>query len=1031
MKINRLRLAGFGPYKDEQIVDFTRFDDDGIFLISGKTGAGKSSILDAICYGLYNTVPRYDNRQSKLRSDHCEPGDPSFVEVDFTMGDAVYRVRRSPDFDRPKRRGEGVAKAPATAELQVLDADGWRGLAARPVDVARELSRILPIRADQFLQVILLAQNRFQRFLLAQTDERRAVLRTLFGTVRFDDLEMTLADRSRRLATEVEGAQHEIRVLAENASTLLTGTGDAPREDRGTADGVIADGAADAAPAAASAEWFASALSTLEERCRSSDAAATLATTEWQSAADAMRAAEQMQARQDRRTAASVKLAVLDERATEIDDRRTRVAAAIRAARAWPHVLAHRAAIVQLETALSQEALARRAWMRRVPGDLENQVEIDVEIEVDIDVEVGDRTNGELDLDSLQVVIDNDLTGLGSLSASRSDERRIPELERRASSLEISETEAMAQVERLQLRATSIPAEIEALSERMAASRVTAAAIDSARDSSSRLAAALEGAEKAAELERAHARVLVDQKAASSANTAAAAAYDGLLDRRLAGHAAELATALIAGLPCSVCGSLEHPAPTESVNAPVTEADVAEANAARIREHDQLAAVDLLVQSYATDLAMARGIAGGMSLEDLTAQLATARTDMASALLAAEAVTAGERHRTKLVSERDALTENLTDVTRTLDTVRTAHAEQRAILVETTERITHDRGRHASVAARMSRLEEHLDAARAIAAALERSRQRAANRDTAAIALDEQLAELGFSNESVVEEGRLSATDIEATEQQIQAHDHGRAAATSTLSEVELADLPSERIDLAPPTVRLTTASSNRDHRISRAHDLTVRRDQLVGTVARADALLSVAARLIGEHGRVRELAEVVAGSGSNTKRIRLETYVLAARLEDIIAAANVRLTTMTSSRYLLELDDERQHRNLQTGLGLNIRDAHTGRARATHSLSGGETFLASLALALGLAEVVSHQAGGIALDTLFVDEGFGSLDNETLDVAMSTLDSLRTGGRTVGLISHVDSMKEQIPAKLEIEVSAAGHSTIRYGSGS
>ena len=1027
MKINRLRLAGFGPYKDEQIVDFTRFDDDGIFLISGKTGAGKSSILDAICYGLYNTVPRYDNRQSKLRSDHCEPGDPSFVEVDFTMGDAVYRVRRSPDFDRPKRRGEGVAKAPATAELQVLDADGWRGLAARPVDVARELSRILPIRADQFLQVILLAQNRFQRFLLAQTDERRAVLRTLFGTVRFDDLEMTLADRSRRLATEVEGAQHEIRVLAENASTLLTGTGDAPREDRGTADDVTADGVADAAPAAASAEWFASALSTLEERCRSSDAAATLATTEWQFAADAVRAAEQMQARQDRRTAASVKLAVLDERATEIDDRRTRVAAAARAARAWPHVLAHRAAIVELETALSQESLARRAWMRWVPGDLENQVEIDVEI----DVETGNCTNGELELDSLQVVIDNDLTRLGSLFASRSDERCIPVLERRASSLEISETEAIARVERLQLRATSIPAELEALSERMAASRVTAVAIDSARDSSSRLAIALEGAEKAAKLERAHARVLVDQKAASSANTAAAAAYDDLLDRRLTGHAAELATALIAGLPCSVCGSLEHPAPTESVIAPVTETDVAEANAARIREHEQLAAVDLRVQSYATDLAMARGIAGGVSLDDLTAQLATARTDMASALLAAEAVTAGERHRIELVGERDALTENLTDVTRTLDTVRTAHAEQRAILVATRERITHDRGRHASVAERMSRLEERLDAARAVAAALERSQQRAANRDTAAAALDEQLVELGFTDESVVEAGRLSAPDIAAIEQQIQAHDHGRAAATSTLSEVELADLPSERIDLTPPTVRLTTASSNRDQRISRAHDLAVRRDQLVGTVARADALLSVAAGLIGEHGRVRELAEVVAGSGSNTKRIRLETYVLAARLEDIIAAANVRLTTMTSSRYLLELDDERQHRNLQTGLGLNIRDAHTGRARATHSLSGGETFLASLALALGLAEVVSNQAGGIALDTLFVDEGFGSLDNETLDVAMSTLDSLRTGGRTVGLISHVDSMKEQIPAKLEIEVSAAGHSTIRYGSGS
>jgi len=169
----------------------------------------------------------------------------------------------------------------------------------------------------------------------------------------------------------------------------------------------------------------------------------------------------------------------------------------------------------------------------------------------------------------------------------------------------------------------------------------------------------------------------------------------------------------------------------------------------------------------------------------------------------------------------------------------------------------------------------------------------------------------------------------------------------------------------------------------------------------------------------------VVHGDDPNTKRMKLETYVLAAQLEEIIAAANNRLRTMTGGRYALEHDDALQYRGSQAGLGLAIRDEHTGRARATHSLSGGETFLASLALALGLAEVVSNQAGGITLDTLFVDEGFGSLDAETLETAMSTLDSLRAGGRTIGLISHVESMKEQIPAKLQIRVTPQGYSEI------
>lgn len=191
--------------------------------------------------------------------------------------------------------------------------------------------------------------------------------------------------------------------------------------------------------------------------------------------------------------------------------------------------------------------------------------------------------------------------------------------------------------------------------------------------------------------------------------------------------------------------------------------------------------------------------------------------------------------------------------------------------------------------------------------------------------------------------------------------------------------------------------------------------------------LLRTSAELVSQQTQVRELAELVAGKGSNTRRIRLETYVLAARLEQIIVSANLRLETMTTGRYRLELDDAKQYRDVETGLGLSIRDSHTGLARATYSLSGGETFLASLALALGLAEVVSNQAGGIALDTLFVDEGFGSLDSETLDIAMTTLDGLRAGGRTVGLISHVDSMREQIPAKLRITVEPGGGSRVDY----
>jgi DNA repair protein SbcC/Rad50 len=159
---------------------------------------------------------------------------------------------------------------------------------------------------------------------------------------------------------------------------------------------------------------------------------------------------------------------------------------------------------------------------------------------------------------------------------------------------------------------------------------------------------------------------------------------------------------------------------------------------------------------------------------------------------------------------------------------------------------------------------------------------------------------------------------------------------------------------------------------------------------------------------------------------MRLESFVLAAELEEIVAAANARLAQMSGGRYLLEHSDERAARGAQSGLGLAILDQHTGVARPTQSLSGGETFLASLALALGLAEVVTGRAGGITLDTLFIDEGFGSLDSETLEIAMDTLDALRAGGRTIGLISHVEAMREQIPARLQVDVADGGWSVIR-----
>jgi exonuclease SbcC len=235
-------------------------------------------------------------------------------------------------------------------------------------------------------------------------------------------------------------------------------------------------------------------------------------------------------------------------------------------------------------------------------------------------------------------------------------------------------------------------------------------------------------------------------------------------------------------------------------------------------------------------------------------------------------------------------------------------------------------------------------------------------------------------------------------------------------------------VDTEPSALLLAAAQANRDTLLGSQSSLEERHSQLGMLVRDARTGFASSADLLMTRTQVRQLADVVHGDEPNTRRMRLETYVLAAQLEEIVAAANTRLRTMTAGRYSLEHDDTAEFRGAQSGLGLAILDSYTGRTRAPVSLSGGETFLASLALALGLADVVTSQAGGVSLDTLFVDEGFGSLDAETLETAMAALDTLRAGGRTIGLISHVESMKEQIPAKLGIRVTDQGHSIIEAG---
>ncbi|BDZ47188.1 SbcC/MukB-like Walker B domain-containing protein [Naasia aerilata] len=839
------------------------------------------------------------------------------------------------------------------------------------------LGEILPIKEDQFLQVILLAQNRFQKFLLAKTDERRAVLRTLFGTARFEKLETSLLERRKQLDAEVATTR---QTIAMHAATVA--------EQAELDEAIVPD-----------LDWFLAARDALGERLVVTGATVDVANAEAEAAEIRWRAIQQLLGKQTRLRTAREGLLALEKAAPAIEAERKFIEAAARAELVVPFLDARAAAAKALTKAREAEQAAGESW-----------------------APFAAQHNGDVDLPEL---IDTLTAAVGALDAAVAEEQRLPELRRDVERLTAAAATRAATISARVARIATIPSVLDVLDDKLGAASVLAGTAADRRKELDRAEDALYAARLAEKLENELATASEAERAASKENLAAALAYDDLVNRRHADIASELAAALKPGEACKVCGSVEHPSPAPQVADPVTPATVEKAKATMAARQRDLEAAGARVSDASARLAEARGKAGERSVEEALGQRDAARK-------AVDAAEQAEHERAMLAAEKAQVRAGLDTESAALEADRT---EQRAIAAqvteatvkrdEATERVRVHRGDHDSVGARAAALRAERDAARELHESREARSQRAEALESAVAALAERLAEHEFDSEDAVTAARLPKAEVEGKRALIRQHEGELAAARSVLADDELADLPAEPVDLAPVQEALVRARQARDTALATHAELKARARVVRAKVVEAEDLLSRSARLLEEYEQVRALAAAVHGEEPNTKRMRLETFVLAAQLEQIIAAANLRLRTMTDGRYTLLLDDERQYRNAEAGLGLTVLDEHTGMPRQTASLSGGEMFLASLSLALGLAEVVSQQAGGIRLDTLFVDEGFGSLDGETLEVAMRALDSLRAGGRTIGLISHVDSMKEQIPAKLAITVMNTGESAI------
>ncbi|UUU20501.1 AAA family ATPase [Streptomyces sp. DSM 40750] len=990
MRLHRLDITAFGPFGGAQSVDFDDLSAAGLFLLHGPTGAGKTSVLDAVCYALYGSVPgaRQSGQGMTLRSDHAAPSTRTEVRLELTVAGRRLEITRQPPWERPKKRGAGTTLDKAQSWLREYDAvaGSWKDLSRSHQEIGEEITQALGMSREQFCQVVLLPQGDFARFLRADAEARGRLLGRLFDTHRFAAVEKRLADRRR--ATEAQVREGDTELLAD-AHRMQQAAGDDALEPPEPAPG-------DPGLAEAVLGWAAVVRSTARERLTLAHCA--------RAAAESARAAAERDLDDVR------EVARLQRRFTEARER---------AARLEERADAHRDDRARMERARKAEAVAPALELRDAAEAEHRRASTD---ETRARAELP-QSYADAGAAGLAAAARKAAEELGGLESARRAEQRLAELVAERTELDGEERadedvlqDAEGWLAEWETTRAELQARIESAQE--AATRAEQLAVQR-EPAGKRLAAARQRDQLGRDTDEAQARVL---RLAERAVEARAHWLD-LKEQRLLGIAAELAAGLIEGQPCAVCGGTEHPEPAQKVDGHVDREKEERALAAFQRADEERAEAERRLGLVQRALAAASAEAGDTPtdrlaalVEELEEQYARARRGASGLHPAQEALLHAERERDR----RTAAQQEAAVRAASRNTRRDALERERAVLEE---ELVQARDDAESVAARAAQLERRaglLTEAAEAARAADDSAQRLKDADAR---LADAAFRAGFDTPQAAAAAVLDDAAHRDLQHRLDAWQAEEAAVRAVLAEADTAAAAQRPpADLATAERDAEAAARRLQGTVSAWDAAERRRAELDRLSARATASVRRLAPLREEYDRVARMAGLAAGtSADNERRMRLEAYVLAARLEQVAAAATVRLQRMSSGRYTLVHSDDRAGRGARSGLGLHVVDAWTGRERDTATLSGGETFFASLALALGLADVVTDEAGGVRLDTLFIDEGFGSLDDQTLDEVLDVLDSLRERDRSVGIVSHVADLRRRIHAQLEVVKERTG----------
>lgn len=1075
MRPIKLTMNAFGPYAKTAEIDFTKFGEHGLYLITGDTGAGKTTIFDAISFALFGCASGNERSAKTLRSDFADPSAETSVDLEFAYRGSKYHIWRCPGYERAKKRGEGTTTQTPEATLE----QPGKPPITRLRDVDAAIKEILGIDQAQFSQIVMIAQGDFRKLLSAGTDERSKIFRTLFDTGRFQTFQKRLAEEKNALESQYKSIAQEVRVHARNArfeeeaAKLL-----AERLEQDTLQ----------------ASWLKTALQEAIARGQERHATQKARVDAAKSRRDTALSAAEGLARLD---ALKTKKAAIDHRMQTLESTVEKTIQKLNEhslGQSARNDLASRVAIEQNELPLYkklEEDVMRAKNLHDEAEAAASKAKAALDREADfkamqdhaakIVVNLAHAEKAHADARLAHKDAEEKLQGITAhiaawQSMTHAEKQAVQAREeakkqqRNAQASETQRTEAANAIE----KAESLRSALSDAPERVARHQAHVREIEEILDRLQNAEHAEARAEKACDDARRNARLALETyRKTKTLSDKAHHAWSQAQSAYLDGQAGLLAAGLAPKAPCPVCGSTEHPHPAPTpASVPSKERvealqrtwrDAAEktdemarrSSAAQATVQEKEEALRAVIETEGPrEQRTKRQDLAREELVAAQAELATATEDSAKLKKAVELLHAAQQHHKKADEQARRHAGQAAHALAEAERYSAAaHAQREAIPYESAQELEQ---KHAEAKAALAAAQTSLARTQADVEALKKARadeQQAAQQRAKAQAEGSEAKQSEAALRAQVEsiDSAISSTQArlkyESAEQathavrdmqkQIQAFDTAYAAIQKTLgeSEKELAAAQGEAQTLAR-SIREAPAYDREfvEKEQVDAHEALELEERIFAEIATAlesnratfvqvCSLAEKAGALDKRYGEVAALADTANGRISGKDKVAFETYVQSMYFDRMISAANRRLCAMTNERYKLMRRRSAITKSSQSGLDLDVMDAYTGKVRDASSLSGGESFKAALALALGLSDVVQAHAGGVQLDTMFIDEGFGSLDQESLQLAIKTLTELSGSDKLIGIISHVDELKESIDRKIIVKRSRNGSS--------